>query len=36
MNGKMLDVEVLSKHCQAGATHHVMDTSSDEFGLVGV
>ena len=29
--GKVLDVEVLSKHCQACATHHGMDTSSDEF-----
>ena len=28
--GKVL-VEVLSKHCQACATHHGMDTSSDEF-----
>ena len=27
----MLDVEVLSKHCQACATHHEMNTSSDEF-----
>ena len=29
--GKVLDVEILSKHCQACATHHGMDTSSDEF-----
>ena len=29
--GKVLDVEVLSKNCQACATHHGMDTSSDEF-----
>ena len=28
---KVVDVEVLSKHCQACATHHGMDTSSDEF-----
>ena len=28
--GKVL-VEVLSKHCQTCATHHGMDTSSDEF-----
>ena len=28
---KVLDVEVLRKHCQACATHHGMDTSSDEF-----
>ena len=27
----MLDVKVLSKHCQACATHLGMDTSSDEF-----
>ena len=30
-DGKVLDVEVLSKHCQACATHHGMDTSSDDF-----
>ena len=30
-SGKVLDVEVLSKHCQACATRHGMDTSSDEF-----
>ena len=29
--GKVLDVEVLSKHCQGCATHHRMDTSSGEF-----
>ena len=29
--GKVLDVEVLRKHCQACATHHGMDTSSDGF-----
>ena len=29
--GKVLDVEVLSKHCQACATHHGMDTSSGEL-----
>ena len=28
---KVLDVEVLSKHCQACATHHEMNTSSDEL-----
>ena len=28
---KVLDVEVLSKHCQACATHHEMNTSSDEI-----
>ena len=27
----MLDVEVLSEHCQACATHHEMNTSSDEI-----
>ena len=30
-SGKVLGVEVQSKHCQACATHHGMDTSSDEF-----
>ena len=30
-SGKVLDVEVLSKHCQACATHHEMNTSSDEI-----
>ena len=30
-SGKMLDVEVLSKHCQACATHHGIDSSPDEF-----
>ena len=29
--GKFLDVEDLSKHCQACAAHHGMDTFSDEF-----
>ena len=29
--GKVLDVEVLSKHCQTCATHHGMDTFSGEF-----
>ena len=29
--GKFLDVEDLSKHCQACATHHGMDTASDEY-----
>ena len=28
---KVLDVEVLSKHCQACATHHEMNTYSDEI-----
>ena len=28
---KVLDVEVLSKHCQVCATHHEMNTSSDEI-----
>ena len=28
---KVLDVEVLSKHCQACAIHHEMNTSSDEI-----
>ena len=30
-SGKVLNVEVLSKHCQACATHHEMNTSSDEI-----
>ena len=30
-SGKVLDVEVLSKQCQACATHHEMNTSSDEI-----
>ena len=30
-SGKVQDVEVLSKHCQACTTHHRMDTFSDEF-----
>ena len=30
-SGKVLDVEVLSKHCHACAIHHGMDTSFDEF-----
>ena len=34
-SGKVLDVEVLSKHCQACATHHEMNTSSIKFGLEG-
>ena len=28
---KVLDVEVLSKHCHVCATHHEMNTSSDEI-----
>ena len=28
---KVLDMEVLSKHCQACAIHHEMNTSSDEI-----
>ena len=30
-SGKVLDVEELSKHCQACATYHEMNTSSDEI-----
>ena len=30
-SGKVLDVELLSKHCQACATHHEMNTSFDEI-----
>ena len=30
-SGKVLDVEVLSKYCQACATHHEMNTSSEEI-----
>ena len=30
---KVLDVEVLSKDCQACAIHHEMNTSSDEFWI---
>ena len=30
-SGKVLDVEVPSKHCQACATHHEVNTSSDEI-----
>ena len=28
---KSVDVEVLSKHCQVCATHHEINTSSDEI-----
>ena len=34
-SGKVLDVEVLSKHCQACATHHEMNTSSMKFWIGG-
>ena len=30
-SGKVVDVEVLSKHCQACATHYEMNTSSDDI-----
>ena len=30
-SGKVQNVEVLSKHCQACATHHEMNTSSEEI-----
>ena len=34
-SGKVLDVKVLSKHCQAYATHHEMNTSSMKFWIGG-
>ncbi len=34
-SGKVLDVEVLSKHCQACATHHEMNTSLNFFWIGG-
>ena len=33
--GKVLDVEVLSKHCKACATHHEMNTSFMKFWIGG-